>query len=94
MNQSIIEKISDLESQISQMHERLNSHERKFGRLYEIMYQVFGRIYNQITEIDYIYNYWNYMVYNAHSDDHLENREVLESDSDIDTDIEDDADSV
>lgn len=92
------DRIANLEAQIANLSTRLQSHDRKFCRLYEVVYQVLGRIYNRITELDYIYNYWNYMVFNQHHDNcmiPLPSEGGYESDSDLeDEDTDDDADSV
>ncbi len=88
---------AELEERIAQLEQRLNSHDRKFRRIYEIVYQIMGKIFNHLTEMDYIYNYWNYMVFNRHIDTHIEDidTEHYLSDEDIDTDDEDaDLDSV
>jgi len=90
-------RITNLEAQLAELSARLQSHDRKFCRLYEVVYQVLGRIYNRITELDYIYNYWNYMVFNKHHDDNITPIPIVggyASDSDIDEDTDEDADSV
>ncbi len=90
------DRIAALESQVAALSARLLSHDRKFCRAYEVIYQLMGRIYNQLTEIDYIYNYWNYMVFNRHHDncmDTLPTAGGYESDSDAGTDSDTDADA-
>lgn len=91
------DRIVALEAQVAALSARLQSHDRKFCRLYEVVYQVLGRIYNRITELDYIYNYWNYMVFNRHHDDGIDTLPSAggcESDSDLEEDTDEDNDSV
>jgi hypothetical protein len=87
-------RITALELRISELENRT---QRKFNRVYEVVYQILGRIYNQLTEIDYIYNYWNYMVFNKHHDTYMEpisTDELVVSDSDIDENTDDELNSV
>ncbi len=87
-------RIVALEQRISELENRT---QRKLNRIYEVVYQIMGRIYNQLTEIDYIYNYWNYMVFNKHHDTYMEPisaDELVVSDSDIDENTDDESNSV
>jgi hypothetical protein len=60
----------------------INSHARKIGRIQQVIYQLCGAIFDHKTELDYIINYMNYMLYNNHtSSEYVEQDESDESES-------------
>ena len=87
-------QIARLEQRIAQLEAKSQSHQRKFCRLYEVVYQILGSIYNTWSDRDIINNYWNYMVFNRHHDDNMDSIPTqgnYSSDSDIDTESEDES---
>jgi hypothetical protein len=74
MNTKLINKIdtltnmvNDLISKNKQQQKYINSHARKIGRIHQTIYQICGKVFDHESEMDYIYNYTNYMKYNNHS---------------------------
>ncbi len=60
----------------------INSHARKIRRIHQVIYQLCGAIFDHKTEMDYIINYMNYMLYNNHtSSEFVEQDESDESES-------------
>lgn len=64
----------------------INSHARKFKRIYETIYQICGKVFDHNTEMDYIINYMNYMMHNNHSCTHFVNHDDNESEPDLNPD--------
>ena len=60
----------------------INSHARKINRIHKTIYQICGAVYDHNTEMDYVMNYMNYMIYNNHCCTHFID-EQDESDDDI-----------
>ncbi len=91
------EKIYHLQMWNNAQQEYINSHARKFNRIYKTIYQICGKVFDHNTEMDYIINYMNYMIHNNHCCTHYlnydDNRsEIGEGDSEGDS-IDNDSDN-
>ncbi len=69
----------------------INSHARKINRIHQTIYQICGAVFDHKTEMDYVMNYMNYMMYNNHCCTHfVDHQDESDSDAeDSDSDYED-----